>query len=266
MLPALPVQYISRFEDLLDVPAGDMYVQPPMHSAAIDSILIVGGTAYLVQITENVRQNIDVSFLSVLACLPSHLEVRLLWALPAGVWGHSTFNRKAVPQIARLSRSVHTGKARGKKGVKPAAGSIIATRERAEDETAAKTCASGVGKQAIKELVDRDAALVERRVAACERQLKMSIPPTHAAPRALSQTCIKGRPQASLSTASRIDRSAAPAVWGLRLVRLPHSLSPFLSQGFSLKFSCFLQGRRWDCEAMQIARWLLPWRLCVHWN
>ena len=27
MLPALPTQYISRFEDLLHVPAGDMYVQ-----------------------------------------------------------------------------------------------------------------------------------------------------------------------------------------------------------------------------------------------
>ena len=265
MLPALPVQYISRVEDLLDVPAGDMYVQPPMHSAAIDSILIVGGTAYLVQITENARQNIGLSFLSVLACLPSHLEVRLLWALPADVWGHSTFNRKAVPQIACLSRPVQTGRARSKKQVRTAEGSMIETHERAEDGTAAKTRVSGVGKQAIKELVDRDVALVERRVAACERQLKMSIPPNHAARRALSQTRMKGRPPACLSTASRIARSAASAVWGLRLVRLPHSLSPFLSQGSSLTYSSFFQGRRWGREAMQIARWL-PWRLCVHWD
>ena len=234
-LPALSLHYISRVEDLLDVPAGDMYVQPPMHFAAIDSILIVGGTAYLVQTTENLKQGINVGLLSVLACLPSHLEVKFIWALPADVCRHSTFNRKTVPQIASLSRPAHTGRARSNKHVKTAKGSMIEAHERAEDGTAAETRAPGVGKQAIKELVDRDVALVERRVAACEAQLKMCIPPTHDAPRALTQPRTQGRQRASLSTASRMARSAASALWNLHPVRHTPSLSPFPSHGSSLK-------------------------------
>ena len=66
MLPALPAQYISRFEDLLHVPAGDMYVQPKSH----DSIAIVGGTAYLVQITADVGRDITVGLLSVWPVCP----------------------------------------------------------------------------------------------------------------------------------------------------------------------------------------------------
>ena len=117
MLPALPVHYISKVEDLLNVPAGNMYVQPPVNFAAIDSIPILGGTAYMVQITEDVERNITVGLLSVLACLPSHLEVRFVWALPAHVWEKRTFNRKPIPQIASLSYPSPTGRAHSKKDV-----------------------------------------------------------------------------------------------------------------------------------------------------
>ena len=114
--PALPVQYISRFEDLLNVPAGDMYVQPQVNFAAIDSIVVVDGAAYLVQITEDPRHDITVGLLSVLAlgCLPSHLEVRFVWALPAHVWGKCTFNRKPLPQVASLSYPSPQGRAHSK--------------------------------------------------------------------------------------------------------------------------------------------------------
>ena len=237
MLPALPVHHISTAEDLRDVPAGDTYVQPPMNFAAIDSIVILGGTAYLMQITQDVKHDINVGLLSVLACLPWHLEVRFVWALPAHVWAQSTFNARDVPQIADLSSPLRSSIAGRKKHVKTAERSMIATDESAEDGTAAETRASGAGKQAIMELVDRDVPLVERRVTACKTQLKISIPVTSAAPEALSQTRMQGRPQASVSAASSMARSAAFAVLGSHQVRCLPSLYPCSSYSSARKAS-----------------------------
>ena len=238
MLPALPVQYINRVEDLRVVPAGDMYVQPPVNFAAIDSIVIMGGIACLVQITQDVKHDINVGLLSVLACLPAHLEVRFVWALPNEVWARSTFNRKPVPQIASLSRLVSTGRVRSKKRVETADGSLSVADESAEDGTAAETRASGVGKQAIKELVDRDVTLVESRVAACETQFKMAVPVTCSAPRDPPQTHmqgrLQGRPQASLSMTNSMAKSAASAVWGSQLVRFSASLLSWSSYSSTL--------------------------------
>ena len=236
-LPALPVHHISTVEDLRDVPAGDTYVQPPMNFAAIDSIAILGGTAYLIHITQDVEQDINVGLLSVLACLPMHLEVSFVWALPAHVWGQSTFNARAVPQIADLSNPMSSSKADSKKHVKTAKRSVIATNESAEDGSAAETRASGAGKQAIRELVDRDVPLVERRITACKIQLKMSIPLTCDAPDALSQTRMQGKPQASVSTASSMARGAASAVQGSHLVRSLPSMSPCSSYNNARKAS-----------------------------
>ena len=222
MLPLLPVHYISRVEDLLDVPAGDMYVQPPRSFAAIDSIAILGGTAYLVQITEDVERNITVGLLSVLACLPSHLEVRFVWALPAHVWEKHTFNRKPIPQIASLSYPSPQGRAHSKEHVQTAEKSTLATAESAKDGTAAEANVFGVGRQAIKELVDRDVTLVEERMAACETQFKMSIPP-YVACRAQFRAHLHGRLGASQlsSSASSPARGTASAVWPSRIVRSP---------------------------------------------
>ena len=220
MLPPLPVHYISRVEDLLGVPAGDMYVQPPVSFATIDSIVILGGTAYLVQITENVERNITVGLLSVLACLSLHLEVRFVRALPAHVWEKHTFNRKPIPQIASLSYPSTQGRAHSNEHVQTAENSAIATAESAEDGSAAEADVSGVGRQAIKELLDRDVTLVEEPVAACETQFKMSIPP-YVAHRAQFQAHSHGRQGASLSSASSMARGPASAVWPSRMACSP---------------------------------------------
>ena len=228
-LPALTVHYINRVEDLRDVPAGDLYVQPPMDFAAIDSIAIIGGTAYLVQFALDVKHDINVGLLSVLACLPAHLEVRFVWALPAEVWEQSTLNRRPVPQIASLSRAVHTSKESSRKHVKTAGESTDAPGGSAEDGTAAEAQRYAAMKQAIKQLVDRDVALVERHVAACETQFKIAIPQPHYARCAPPQAHMSSRPQASLSTASSMAGGAVSAVQGPRLVHILPSLSPWSS-------------------------------------
>ena len=218
VLPALPVQHISRAEDLLDLPDEDIYVQPPMQFAAIDSIAIVGCTAYLVQIAEDVKHDITVDLLSVLACLPSHLQVRFVWALPAHVWEKHIFNRKVIPQIASLSYPSSTGSDHSKMDVQTAEERTDTTAECAEDGTAAEADGFGVGRQTIKELVDRDVTLVEERVAACEMQFKMSIPP-YVAHRAQFRAHSHGRLGASLSSASSPARGTASAVWPSCMVR-----------------------------------------------
>ena len=238
-LPALPVHYINRVEDLRDVPAGDLYVQPPMDFAAIDSIAIIGGTAYLVQFALDVKHDINVGLLSVLACLPSHLEVRFVWALPAEVWEQSTFNRKPIPQIASLSQPVHIDKAHIRKHVNTAAGSLIAGYEGVEKRTAAEAQMYAASKQAIEQLMDRDVALVGRRVAACKTQFKVSIPVTRDAPHTVPQPRMQDRPQATLKAASSMVGSAASAVQGSRLVRFLPSASPCSSQSSTLDIQAF---------------------------
>ncbi|CAK0747369.1 hypothetical protein CVIRNUC_001760 [Coccomyxa viridis] len=79
-----------------------------------------------------------------------------------------------------------------------------------------ETRATGLGKQAIKELVDKDVALVERRLAACETQFKMAVPVTCCAAPDPPQTPVQGGPRASLSTASSMAKSTACAVLGPR--------------------------------------------------
>ena len=70
-LPALSEHRFSKVEDLQNVSTEDKYLRPPKSFPAIDSIAIVGGTAYLVQITQDLKHDINVGLLSVLACLPS---------------------------------------------------------------------------------------------------------------------------------------------------------------------------------------------------
>ena len=78
----------------------------------------------------------------------------------------------------------------------------------------------GVGRQAIKELVERDVTLVEERVAACKMQFRMSIPP-YVAYRAQFRAHSHGRLGASLSSASNPARGIASAVWPSHMVRSP---------------------------------------------
>ena len=134
----------------------------------------------------------------------------------------STFNRRPVPQIASLSYPSPTSRAHSKEHVRTAERSTTATAESAEDGTAAEADVFGVGRQAIKDLVDRDVTLVEERVAACEMQFKMSIPPC-VAYRAQFQVRVHshGRPGASLSSASSTARGIASAVWSSRMVCSP---------------------------------------------
>ena len=244
----LPVHYINRVEDLRDVPAGDLYVQPPMNFAAIDSVAIMGGTAYLMQITQEVGHDINVGLLSVLACLPAHLEVRFVWALPAEVWEQGTFNRKPIPQIASLSQPVHTGKESSRKHVETAEGALIAGGKSAEKDNAAKADVFGVSKQAIKQLVDRDVTLVERRVATCETQFKVSVPVTRDAPHTVPQPRMQDRPRATLRAASSMVRSAATTLRGSCLVRFLPSASPCSSQSSTLAFYKSAEGLQRFCR------------------
>ncbi|CAK0787309.1 hypothetical protein CVIRNUC_010527 [Coccomyxa viridis] len=101
-----------------------------------------------------------------------------------------------------------------------AVGSLSAADDSAEDGTAAETRATGLGKQAIKELVDVDVALVERRLAACATQLRMAVPVTCSAAPNPPQTPGQGGAQASLSTASSMAKSAVPGPrLGLQIFR-----------------------------------------------
>ena len=210
-LPALSEHRFSKVEDLQSVSTEDKYLRPPKSFPAIDSIAIVGGTAYLVQITQDLKHDINVGLLSVLACLPSHLDVKFVWALPDDLWGQETFNARDVPEIADLSSPMSSRGAGSKRIVKTVKASMPVTDESAKEYTAAEPRSSRVSKEAIMQLVDRDVALVERRVAACKRQYKIAIPLTRDAP------------QASLSIASSLARSSASAPWGSCLVRSPPS-------------------------------------------
>ena len=238
------MHYINRVEDLRDVPAGDLYMQPPMDFAAINSVAIMGSTAYLVQITQDVEHDINVSLLSVLACLPAHLEVRFVWALPAEVWEQGTFNRRPIPQIGSLSQAVHTSKESSRKHVETAGERTDAPGESAEDGTAAEAQMFAAMKQAIKQLVERDVTLVERRVAACETQFEIAIPQPHYARCAPPQTHMPSRPQASLSTASSMAGGAVSAVRGPRLVHFLPSLSPWSSCSSTLDTQAFYKSTK----------------------
>ena len=207
-LPALSEHCFSQVEDLQYVTPGDKYLRPPKSFPAIDSIALVGGTAYLVQITQDLKHDINIRLLSVLACLPTHLGVRFVWALPHDVWAQDTFNARDVPQIADLSIPKSSSKAGSKRRVGTDKVSMPATDESGEEGIADEPHLSRVNR-AIMQLVDRDAALVERRVEACKKQYKIAIPLT------------RKPPQASLSIASSLARSIASTAWGLCPVRLP---------------------------------------------
>ena len=221
-LPALPVYHFNSVEELQNVPAGDKYLQPPLNFAAIDSIAIRGGTAYLLQITQNVEDDINVGLLSVLACLPPHVQsVRFVWALPDDVWGQKRFNAKAVPQIADLSRPAVSSTAGREKCLESAKASMPVTAESAEQGTAAKQRRSDMNIKAIKELVQNNITLVEKRIIACETQYTIAIPLPYNPPQAKPWNNLQPGPQASLNTTSSIARSAASTARGSRLVRSP---------------------------------------------
>ena len=181
-----------------------------------------------------------------------------MWALPTGVWASKTFNSRDVPQIAGLSPPAPASRARSMKHVETAKGSLSAADESAEDGIAAETRVTGPGKQAIKELVDRDVALVERRLAACETQFKLAVPVTCGAAPDKPQNPVQGGSQASLSTASSMAKSAASAVRRPRPVRFPPGLSPLSSHSSTLNIKAQM-----GSEDMQMARWL-HCRLPVH--
>ncbi len=180
-----------------------------------------------------------------------------MWALPTEVWASKTYNNRDVPQIAGLSPPVPTRRARSNERVETAEGSLSAADESAEDGTAGETRATGLGKQAIKELVDKDVALVERRLAACETQFKMAVPVTCCAAPDPPQTPVQGGPRASLSTASSMAKSTACAVLGPRPVRFMPGLSP-LSHSSTLNIKAQM-----GSKDMRIAKWR-HWRLPGH--
>ena len=96
--PALSSWRFNNASQLETVPYGDRYLQPIGCSfPAIDSIAVVGHTAYLICITENVDCGIDAGLLEVLKYLPPHLEVEFIWALPPGVWDQKAFSARDMP-------------------------------------------------------------------------------------------------------------------------------------------------------------------------
>ena len=200
-LPAISEHCFSKVEDLQHVKTGDKYLRPPESFPAIDSIAMIGDTAYLVQITQDLKHGINIGLLSVLACLPPHLDVRFLWALPDELWAQDTFNARDVPRIADLSSPTGSSRAGSKRRVETDKVSMPVTGESEQRGIAAARRVSRVN-EAIRELVGRDVALVERRVAACKKQYKIAIPLT------------RRPPQASLSIASSLARSTASAAWG----------------------------------------------------
>lgn len=58
---------------------------------------MVGRTAYLIQITQNVDHGIKAGLLDVLKYLPEHLDVEFIWAVPPKVLVEETFNSKDLP-------------------------------------------------------------------------------------------------------------------------------------------------------------------------
>ena len=96
---------------------------------------------------------------------------------------------------------------------------MLVTAESAEQGTAAKQRRSDVNIEAIKELVDINITLVEKRIVACETQYKIAIPLPYYPPQAKPQNGSQAGQQASLSTISSMARSAASAARGFRLVR-----------------------------------------------
>ena len=147
------------------------------------------------------------------AC-PHSLDVRFVWALPGDVWAKDTFNARDVPQIADLSSLKELKLELAARGLSRQTRSACLSQARANRKALqAESRVPRVGK-AIMQLVDRDVALVERRVAACKKQYKIAIPLT------------RKPPQASLSIASSLARSTASTAWGLCPVCSPPVTCP----------------------------------------
>ena len=136
--------------------------------------------------------------LSVLACLPKHLHVLFVWALPSDVWGQESCNAKAVPAIAELDSEESAQAACSQSG------------------TAGKPSRS----DASKALVYKHKKLVEDRITACETQYEIKIPISglRAGPEAQPQKAVQ--PQAALSTSSSTSKHPTSAAPCFRLVRL----------------------------------------------
>ena len=97
-LPALPSWRFSKAAELSTLPPGDRYLQPTGSTfPAIDSIAVVGNTAYLIQMPQNTDHGVNAGLLELLRALPADLEVEFIWALPPRVWAEQTFNAKDLP-------------------------------------------------------------------------------------------------------------------------------------------------------------------------
>ena len=113
-LPSLPCWRFNKAAELSGVPPGNWYLQPTGSSfPAIDSIAVVGRTAYLIQITQNVDHGIKAGLLDVLKYLPEHLDVEFIWAVPPKVWAEVTqrtcqSSRMISPQHQAQSMTVTT--------------------------------------------------------------------------------------------------------------------------------------------------------------
>ncbi|BDA48352.1 hypothetical protein COCOBI_12-0280 [Coccomyxa sp. Obi] len=97
--PALPSFHFTYAEQLSELPAGDWYCKPSGSTyPAIDGIAVVDGRAHLIQVTSNTQHGISARLADTLACLPAHLEIEFIWAVPPKVWAEKTLNAQDVPE------------------------------------------------------------------------------------------------------------------------------------------------------------------------
>jgi len=99
-LPGLPTSYFHGVEwPSRLLPGDNKYLMPPQGFGAIDSIAIVGDTAYLFQITQGRGHDINNFLLVVLAYLPEHLHVEFIWVFPLGMWKKYKFRQGQLPNL-----------------------------------------------------------------------------------------------------------------------------------------------------------------------
>ena len=100
-LKKLPVFYFTYPEDLRHLNHGDAYLQPRFPNyPAIDAMAIVGSKVSLFQVTRSTRHKINAGLCKVLAYLPAHLDVEMIWVMPPEIWSGTTFNAETVPTLA----------------------------------------------------------------------------------------------------------------------------------------------------------------------
>ena len=202
LLPELPASYFAGVESLSRLSAGeDKYLIPPEGFGAIDSIAIVGNMAYLFQITQNPRHEINEFLAVVLAYLPEHLQVEFIWVLPLHMWKEGKFKQRQLPDLkaylSKLQAKTSSSSAEQKEGVKEA------TRQ-----------------QRHKQMVADKESLVAKRLQACEGQYQLGLVPVTESmteqPKQLKQTAA----EASLRTVVGFGRAAVSSVRCLSQVKV----------------------------------------------